>query len=67
MSWVNMMGNKDNKVQDMHIATIQLRATLRLLVLCKILSLIIPPKVSPTTPAKNTLDAKSAEVEIFKL
>ncbi len=45
----------------MQIDTIQLRARLRLPVRVKILSVTMPPSVSPSTPAKNTVEAKRAD------
>ena len=45
----------------MHTDTIQLRARFRLPVRVKIQSVTMPPSVSPSTPAKNTTEAKIAD------
>src|SRR5580658_8971475 len=58
---VNINGMKDNIAMNMHIETNRLRARLRLPLRRSQRSLTTPPKVSPSTPAKNTAEANSAD------
>ena len=65
-SWVNISGRSDKQVAPMHTATIRLRARRKFPVRVKIRSVTMPPSESPITPARNTLEANSADLPRFK-
>jgi hypothetical protein len=58
---VNINGTSDSIEKSMQTDTIEQRARRRLPVRLSILSVAIPPKVSPSTPAKKTHDANKAD------
>src|SRR5439155_26374641 len=62
MSCVNRIGTRATLQSTIITATRFRRATLRLFVLSHSLSLTIPTRVSPSTPAKNTPEANNAEL-----
>ncbi|MHC2577070.1 hypothetical protein ACVMHR_001809 [Bradyrhizobium diazoefficiens] len=67
MSWTNRIGNSESSA-PVNPATVTLsRARRTLPVRSRILSDSTPPTLSPTTPAKNTPEANSAEFLMSRL
>src|ERR1700729_56544 len=58
---VNINGISDSIDKNMQTDTIELRARCRSPLRLRILSVTMPPSVSPSTPAKNTPDPNNAE------
>src|ERR1700722_4355918 len=59
--WVNISGTSDSMDKSMQTDTMELRASRRSPLTLRILSVITPPNVSPSTPPKNTPDANNAD------
>jgi len=58
---MNINGMSDSIDKNMHTGTMGLRALRRLLVRLSILSVTMPPSVSPSTPARKTHDANNVD------
>src|SRR6202451_1649499 len=58
---VNINGTSDSIEKNMQTDTMELRARRRLPERLSIVSVTIPPRVSPSTPAKNTQEANRAD------
>src|ERR1700722_54880 len=59
--WVNINGISDSMDRNIQTDTMELRARRRLPVRLRILSVTIPPRVSPSTPARKTHEAYNAD------
>src|SRR5579871_2701734 len=67
MSWMKRIGASDNSAPAKPVTTTDSRAKRTLPVRLKIPSERMPPRLSPTTPAKNTPEAKIADFLMSRL